>query len=209
MCGGFSLALSRPSRGPVSRYAPVLAFLAGKACTYVLLGAVAGLFGAAVVQSGWFAPAQAVLAVLAGVLMVWAGLQIAGLVPELPLSPLFGPASPYGKAVRAVSHARGPAAPFAMGSLAGLLPCPLVYAFLAAALAAGGLLAAIGTLSILALSSAPALLLVAFAGHALSPLARRRVVRVSGAVVVLLGVVTVLRGVAPDAIHRVLSGLGA
>ena len=204
MCGGFALALGRPSRGPIRRYAPVLAFLFGKASTYVLLGAIAGIFGGAVVRSGWFPPAQAALAVVAGVLMIWAGLQIAGVVPELPLSRLFGPASPYGRAALAVSNARGPAAPFAMGSLAGLLPCPLVYAFLAAALAAGGLLEAMGTMAILGLSSAPALLLVAAIGAAVSPLVRARIVRVSGAVVVVLGVVTALRGLAPDALHHVL-----
>ena len=205
MCGGFALALGRPSRGSIRRFAPLAAFLLGKAATYVLLGAVAGIFGAAVLRSGWFAPAQAVLAVVAGVLMVWAGLQIAGLVPELPLSRLFGPTSPYGRAVRAVGNARGPAAPFAMGSLAGLLPCPLVYAFLAAALAAGGLLEAMGTMSILGLSSAPALLFVAFLGAAVTPIVRARIIRVSGAVVVLLGVVTVLRGLAPHLVHRVLA----
>src|SRR5205823_4866872 len=48
MCGGFALALSRPSRGRLKRFGPVVAFLAGKASTYVLLGALAGLFGAAV-----------------------------------------------------------------------------------------------------------------------------------------------------------------
>ena len=209
MCGGFALALGRPGRGLIGRFAPLWAFLLGKACTYVLLGSLAGLFGAAIVRSGWFPPAQAALAVTAGVLMAWAGLQIAGIVPELPLSRLFGPETPYGRAVRAVSSVRGPAAPFAMGSLAGLLPCPLVYAFLAAALAAGGLLEAMGTMAILGLSSAPALVLVAAAGAAVSPLTRRRIVRVSGVVVVALGVVTVLRGVAPAALHHVLGGGGA
>ena len=206
MCGGFALALGRPARGPIRRFAPLGAFLLGKAATYVLLGAVAGLFGAAVVRSGWFAPAQAVLAVVAGVLMIWAGLQIAGVVPELPLSRLFGPSSPHGRAARAVSNARGPAAPFAMGSLAGLLPCPLVYAFLAAALATGSMLSAMGTMAILGLASAPALFLVASVGAAVSPFLRARVIRVSGAVVVLLGVVTVLRGLAPDVLHRALGG---
>ena len=93
-----------------------------------------------------------------------------------------------------------------MGSLAGLLPCPLVYAFLAWALAADGMLKAMGTMAILGLASAPALVLVASAGAAVSPFVRRRIVRVSGAVVVVLGVVTALRGVAPEALHRVLGG---
>ena len=203
MCGGFALALDRPARGLWRRVATQAVFLLGKASTYVLLGAVAGLLGAAVVRSGWFSAAGAVLAVVAGVLMVVAGLQIAGLLHEMPLSRWFSPTSPYGRAVRAVSEARGPAAPFAMGALVGLLPCPLVYAFLAAALAAGGVLASMGVMAILGLASMPALLLVVATGAVVSPLVRRRIVRASGTVVILAGLVTCLRGVAPQALHHV------
>jgi hypothetical protein len=91
-----------------------------------------------------------------------------------------------------------------MGALVGLLPCPLVYAFLFSALSAGSVPGAAGTMAVLGLASAPALLLVALAGAALSPLARRRAVRVAGAVVVVLGAVTVLRGAAPEVLHAVL-----
>ena len=201
MCGGFVLALDRPSRAPVRRLATFATFLTGKACTYVLLGALAGLAGGAVVHSGAFAAARSALAVAAGVLMVWAGLQIAGVVRELPVASWFGPTSPYGHAVRAVSEARGPAAPFAMGALTGLLPCPLVYAFLAAALASGGLLASMGVMSILGVTSMPALLLVGLLGASVSPQVRRRFVRVAGVGVVLLGVVTLLRGLGLDVLH--------
>ena len=204
MCGGFVLALDRPGRRFGPRLGAQLAFLAGKASTYVLLGAVAGIAGGAVVRSGWFGAAQAVLAVVTGVLMIWAGLQIAGLVRELPVSRFFGPASPYGRAVRAVGNARGAAAPYVMGSLAGLLPCPLVYAFLAAALATGSVLEAMGTMAVLGAASAPALLAVGFVGATLSPLARGRLVRGGGLVVIVLGIVTLIRGVAPEWIHGVL-----
>src|SRR5262245_23735439 len=202
MCGGFVLAVSRPGVPLARRVAAPAALLAGKAATYVLLGAAAG---GALVRSGWFASAQAVLAVVAGMLMVVAGLQVAGVVRELPVGSLFGPDSAYGRAVAAVSNARGPAAPFAMGSLVGLLPCPLVYAFLAAALATGSLLGAMGTMALLGVASMPALALVALFGFGVSPLVRRRIVRVAGVVVIALGVVTVARGVAPDALHRWLA----
>jgi sulfite exporter TauE/SafE len=203
MCGGFVLALDRPGARPWRRAAGQATFHAGKTATYVLLGAGAGLFGGALVRAPWFPAAQAVLAVVAGVLMVAAGLQIAGVLREMPLGSLFGPSSPYGRAFRGALSARGAAAPFAAGALTGLLPCPLVYAFLAAALASGGLLPAMGTMAVLGLATVPALALVAALGAAVSPRARRRFVRVAGAVVVVLGLVTVARGVAPDALHAV------
>lgn len=202
MCGGFVLALDRPGRRFAPRFGVQLAFLAGKASTYVLLGALAGILGGTVVRSPWFGATQAVLAVVTGVLMIWAGLQIAGLVRELPVSRFFGPRSPYGRVVRAVGNARSAAAPFALGSLAGLLPCPLVYAFLASALSTGSLLGAAGTMAVLGFASAPALLAVGFVGATLSPVARERLVRLGGLVVVVLGVVTLLRGIAPEWLHR-------
>lgn len=208
MCGGFVLALERPSRRPWARLAAPAAFLAGKACTYVVLGGLAGLLGTALLRSGAFHAAAGVLAVVAGTLMVWAGLQIAGLLREMPVSRWFGPDSGWGRAVAAVSASRGPAAPFALGAFVGLLPCPLVYAFLAAAAGTGSVLRALLTMAVLGLASAPALALVGLAGAAVSPLARRRVTRVAGIVVACLGVITFLRGVAPDLAHRLLGHAG-
>ena len=79
-----------------------------------------------------------------------------------------------------------------MGALTGLLPCPLVYAFLAAALAAGTLLAAMGTMAILGLASMPALAPRRARRARCSPRASARGSCASrGVVVVLLGVVTV------------------
>lgn len=203
MCGGFVLALSLPGR---ARWRAVLVqteFLLGKASTYVLLGGLVGLLGAGFVRAGWFAPAQGVLAVVAGGLMVLAGLQIAGLWGELPIASWFGPASPWRRSLDAVASSRHLAAPFSAGALVGFLPCPLVYAFLAAALASGGVLPAMATMAILGLASVPALALVAGVGALVSPRTRHAFVRVSGAVVALAGAVTVLRGVAPEALHAV------
>jgi sulfite exporter TauE/SafE len=203
MCGGFVLALERPSRRPWARLAAPAAFLAGKACTYVLLGGLAGVLGASLLRSGAFRAAEGVLAVVAGTLLVWAGLQIAGFVRELPVSRWFGPASWWGRSVRAVSEARGPAAPFAMGAFVGLLPCPLVYAFLAAAAGTGSLPGGMRTMAVLGLASAPALALVGLLGAAVSPLVRRRALRAAGILLVCVGAITFLRGVAPDLAHRV------
>jgi sulfite exporter TauE/SafE len=201
MCGGFVLSIDRSGRLPWRRIAAQALFHLGKGTTYVLLGAVAGLAGAALLRAPWFGAAQAVLAVVAGVLMVLAGLQLLGRLRELPLGRLFGPGSAYARAVRAVVNLRGPVAPYLMGALTGFLPCPLVYAFLAAAVATGTLLGAMGTMLLLAACSMPALALVAATGAAVSPAVRARFVRVAGVVVLLLGVVTVARGLAPDWFH--------
>ncbi len=58
-------------------------------------------------------------------------------------------------------------------------------------------------MGVLGAASAPALLAVGFLGATLSPFARRRLVRLGGVVVVCLGLVTLVRGLAPDLLHRV------
>jgi sulfite exporter TauE/SafE len=201
MCGGFVLALDRPGRVPWRRLAVQALFHSGKGCTYVVLGGLVGLLGASLVRAPWFAASQVALAIAAGVLMALAGLQLLGLLRGLPLGALFGPFSPYGRAVRSVTNLRGPLSPFLLGSLTGLLPCPLVYAFLAFAASTGSVLPAMGVMALLALCSAPALVLVGLGGALVAPHARGRLVRLAGAVVFVLGVVTVLRGAWPDALH--------
>lgn len=201
MCGGFVLALDRPGAFPWRRMAWQGLFHLGKTGTYVFLGALVGTLGGLWLHAPWFAAARAFLAALAGLLMVVAGLQIAGWLKELPVGGLFGPGSAYDRAVRAVVNLRGPTAPVALGALAGFLPCPLVYAFLAAALERGGTLPAMGVMATLGLATIPALCLVVLMGATLGPRGRARAVRAAGVVVILLGLVTVVRGVFPEWLH--------
>jgi sulfite exporter TauE/SafE len=181
MCGGFVLSIDRRGRPSWRRVGAQAAFHLGKAATYVLLGGVVGALGATFVHARGFTVAQAVLAVAAGVLMVLAGLQLLGLLKDLPLGRLFGPGSAYARAVHGVLN--------------------LVYAFLAYAASTGSVLSAMGTMGLLALCSVPALVAVAFGGALLAPGVRARWIRVGGGVVVLLGLVTLARGLAPEWIH--------
>ena len=201
MCGGFVLAVDRPERLAAKRLLGQILFHLGKTLTYVFLGALVGLLGVALVKAPWFTAVQTLLSVLAGLLMVVAGLQFLGALKELPLGGLFGPDSLYGRAVKSVVNMRGAAAPAAMGMLTGFLPCPLVYAFLAAAFEQGSLFRAMLVMAILGLASMPALLAVALGGAVLGPVVRRRVVRLAGVWIILLGLVTAIRGAFPEFLH--------
>lgn len=201
MCGGFVLGLDRADRGRWRRAAVQALFHLGKTTTYVTLGGLAGIGGTALLRSGWFGSAQAVLSVLAGTLMILAGLQIMGLLKEWAVGSWFGPTSLYGRTFQAAMNLRSPMAPYVTGALTGFLPCPLVYAFLAAALHTGSILGSMGVMAILGLTSMPALVLVVWTGAKMRPVTRARMIKVAGAVVLLLGVVTVLRGLFPELLH--------
>jgi sulfite exporter TauE/SafE len=206
MCGGFALALDRRGGVPWRRVGVQATFHLGKTGTYVVLGGLAGVAGGRLAASPVLHSAQAVLAVVAGSLMVLAGLQIAGVVRSWAPGSWFGPGSAYDGAVRAVSNARGPTAAFAMGALTGLLPCPLVYGFLAYALGSGGVLPAMGVMAVLGLASVPALAVVVLGAASVPLEARRRAVRLAGVAVAAIGVATALRGLWPHALHAVLPG---
>jgi sulfite exporter TauE/SafE len=203
MCGGFALSVDRRGGVPWRRLLLQATFHLGKTGTYVVLGGLAGVLGRGLAASPVLHSAQAVLAVVAGLLMVVAGLQIAGLAPTWAPGSWFGPGSAYDRAVRSVGNGRGGTAAFATGALTGLLPCPLVYGFLAYALGAGGVLPAMGVMAILGLASIPALAVVVLGFAAVPIEARRRATRLAGVLVVAVGVVTALRGLAPGALHAV------
>ena len=173
--------------------------------------------------------AQRALALLSGALMVFIGLQFLGVLRRSAPA-LLGAGEGLAASVRGLLKAPGFAAPLAFGVLNGLLPCPLVYAFAAQAAASGGPLAGVQIMAAFGLGTFPAMLAmggialwwrrapVVHAVHAtfLPPAApaldwrtlgvlhtdgRTLGVRVAGCFIVLLGLVTLARGVLPMAAH--------
>ncbi|RME73239.1 MAG: sulfite exporter TauE/SafE family protein [Verrucomicrobia bacterium] len=193
MCGGFALAVGRDASGAGALLLRHVAYQTGKALTYVFLAVlVAGGFGI-VGRAAWFASAQTVLALLAGVFMGGYGLMQALAVRPAGwwrrwLEPL-----PGCGLFAAAGKLPGPVAALVTGWLNGFLPCGLVYAVLmhlASFYDVGG--AALGA-AVFGFSTLPGLLLFGALGHAWSPRWRSRLVRVAGALLVLFGVITVIR----------------
>lgn len=121
MCGGFASATAaRGGAGP---------WHLGRLATYGLLGALAGSIGVSLPGPAWLPAA------LAGALVLFFALRLAGLLPgglHLPLPrPLLTLAARF-------ARGRGRGSRLGLGLLTGLLPCGLVYAGLALALAAPG-----------------------------------------------------------------------
>lgn len=203
MCGGFALALAAPSRPHVLRaLAGHLTLQLGKGTSYAFLGALAGAFGATLLTNTAFVWSARVLAGLCGLALIAAGLTLLGLrrggdavaawlAPHL--SRVTGP----------LLQSRPRGAALVVGMVMGFLPCPLVYAGLAAAAASGS--AAAGALLLLgvALGTVPALAALALFGGALHEREsmRRLLARVAGVLLIVVGAITLARGLGLHAGH--------
>jgi len=121
--------------------------------------------------------------------------------------------------------APGAAAPLAFGVLNGFLPCPLVYAFAAQAAGSGGALPGVVTMAAFGLGTFPAMLMMGGVGGWVRqgfqqsrirtvqvnfPQSRGTVVRfdwrqygvhMAGGFIVLLGIITFVRGLLPMTAH--------
>ena len=93
--------------------------------------------------------------------------------------------------------ARSHAAPLAFGVFNGFLPCPLVYAFTAEAASTSQALPGLLTMASFGLGTFPAMLMMGGVGRILAPGWRRHGVWVAGGCILLLGIITLGRGILP------------
>jgi uncharacterized protein len=226
MCGGFACAIGGDARGPAASVLRHALYNVGRLSSYAFIGALVGSAGLLLVGpgGGTGTAAQRALAVVSGLLMVYIGLQFLG---WLETARAHGPGvQALAQALRTLVRAPARSAPLAMGVLNGLLPCPLVYAFAAQAAASGGPMQGLAIMAAFGLGTFPAMLAMggvglwlrragaapraqpihaSFLPAASMPLPRTdwRVlgVRAAGAFIVLLGLVTLARGVLPMSAH--------
>jgi sulfite exporter TauE/SafE len=208
MCGGFACALGRDPSGRVATLERHLLYNTGRLASYVFIGLLAGLLGAAIVDTnaaGTLSLSQRLLAVVSGLLMVTMALQILGPVAGLKPALIGFGGLTLAASLRSLLGAPGRSAPLAFGVFNGFLPCPLVYAFVAQAAASGGIASGVLTMIAFGLGTYPAMLLMGGLGNLLGPGWRRRGVWVAGAFIMVLGLITLARGVLPLGGHVHLS----
>ena len=166
MCGGFACALGGGGGGRVTAVTRHLIYNLGRVTSYCFLGALSGYLGLLAIghdgADSWFGLAQRTLAVGAGVLMLYFGFHFLGLLP----SPTWRLAESgwLADGLRQLMRLPGYGAPLALGVFNGLLPCPLVYAFVAQAAGGGGPLPGVLVMAAFGLGTFPAMLLAGGVG---------------------------------------------
>jgi sulfite exporter TauE/SafE len=194
MCGGIVAAFSARRAIPVraaTDWGRQIVFNLGRISAYAAAGAAAGALGGAAAFVAGAAPAQAVLYLLANLMLVLVGLYLAGAGRwlariEAAGAPLWRRLQPH--AARLLGARTLPRI-YAAGLVWGFLPCGLVYGALAAAAFAGSPAAGAAAMLAFGAGTLPNLLAAGLAAARLrASLARRGVRLAAGGLVLGFGV---------------------
>lgn len=189
MCGGIIAALSTGRRAVW--WPGVTAYQVARVVTYVLLGLIVSLAGTLLGAHSFWSGTQKGISIFAGMVIIVFALQIGGWLPERwGRSPFLIPASILKNA--SVTNSLG--AWGTVGFFNGLLPCGLVYAALAMALASGSALN--GGLIMLAfgLGTVPALFMVSAVMRLAGPVMRGKLIQAMALMLIVFGGWTMARG---------------
>jgi hypothetical protein len=210
MCGAFPLHLARGStdsgrtRTTGAPTLPrLLLYLLGKTTTYAFLGCLAALFGSWALEAEALSRYQDLYARVLGGAIVAFGLAMLGALPSIRV-PIRG-VQEWGfmrTTYAAFFQSPGPVAGLLLGIATGFLPCPITISLAVVAAATRsiptGLLVMVG----LGVGTSAGLLLIGLSGAMLDAHVRRIGLRAAGAIVVLLGLITLMRPT--PLLHRLL-----
>lgn len=195
MCGPFALTIGSSTRGWSASLGRQLVYSCGRIFTYTVLGATAGFAGLSLTNSlPSLLNVPAMLSLVAGVLLLWQGLAAAGVLRR-PLSAARGPCLAH--TLFASFLTSGAARDtFLAGLFTGLLPCGLVYSFVALAASSANMASGAVTLALFGLGTVPVMVLTGCGASLIGGRARRGMYRFAAWCVVLAGCLSLARGVA-------------
>ncbi|GHU77923.1 hypothetical protein FACS189462_1100 [Spirochaetia bacterium] len=198
MCGGINIAQCAGAgqavagtTAPSARLIPSLLYNGGRIISYTLIGGLVGALGSMITPSGAF---RGIIALAAGIFMLIMGLNMLGLFPALRNIMPRLPAFLSGGIERTRTGAgKGP---FVVGILNGLMPCGPLQAMQLYALSTGSFF--LGALSMLlfSLGTAPLMFGLGALSSILNARFTRIMMRVSAALVIILGIMMLNNGLA-------------
>jgi uncharacterized protein len=195
MCGPFALAVGGGARDWLTAFVRQAAYTAGRIFTYAVLGSVAGFCGVRLIRI-WPAVVNlpAILAIAAGLLLIFQGLRATGLLSKQTVA---APGAPCLAGGFFAHYLRRPGAGgvFLAGLFTGFLPCGLLYGMLALAMSTHSVLWGALTMIVFGLGTAPVMVAVGISGRLISLATRRWLLAAAAWSLILAGTVSIARGV--------------
>jgi len=197
MCGGIVLAYStikiEPATSKVSKTIAHLLYNFGRVLTYTILGALFGAIGGVATFSN---TANGTLLIIAGVIMILAGLSLMGKIKFLTLiEHSLSSSNFYKKSFQAILHSKSNTSFFILGMLNGLLPCGFVYFFAITAASTASPLYGALVMFIFGMSTIPAMFSLGFLSSLASATSfRNMMMSLSSIAVMLYGAFTIYNG---------------
>ena len=181
------------SYSPAGRVFPHLFYNTGRITTYMFIGALMGLTGSFINVAGRISGFQDAVAIIAGLIMVFMGLKISGILGRL--SWLEGHNNLILRAGKELLHDKSLWKYYPLGALFGFLPCGLSYTVLIAAAGTGDPLSGMLLMLFFGIGTLPALLVFGMAASYIGIKLRGMLFKTAGGVVIVTGIYFVLRGI--------------
>jgi hypothetical protein len=195
MCGPIVLTIAGPTPHLLNNLRRQFVFSFGRIFTYTVIGAMAGYAGMRLAgRVSTLVNLQAVLALLAGALLIGQGLTSAGLL-SWPRSKRL-PACLAPGLLGAFLRDQSLGGALLAGVFTGFLPCGLVYAYVALAASSGTAFGGLTRMAAFGLGTVPLLVAVGAGGSLLTLTTRERALRLAACFVIAMGVVSLARGAA-------------
>lgn len=195
MCGPFAFTIGQAAPSMRSNFVRQLLYTSGRIFTYAVLGATVGFGGWRIAKA---VPAvvnlPAILAIVAGLLLVWQGLISSGVLPRSKSKFSSGPClagSFFAKLLTGGQFVDF----FLAGLFTGLLPCGLLYAMLALAASSTNVLLAMTIMIAFGLGTMPVMVATGLSGSLFSLAVRRRLYTLAAWCVVATGLISIARGI--------------
>jgi sulfite exporter TauE/SafE len=193
MCGPFALAIGGGAKSWRSNSLRQLIYTLGRVFTYGTLGAFAGYAGFRLQASTiLLRNGAATLAIVAGLFLIYQGLAATGLLTRRGVNAHTGCLG--GTFLATFLRTPGWQGVFLAGIFTGLLPCGLIYGFLALAAATASV--GQGALLMIAfgLGTAPVMIAAGTGASLMSFAVRKRLYQAAAWCVILTGLISIARG---------------
>ena len=199
MCGGIMLSqsISNEVKGKFQSFRPSLYYNAGRVLGYTVLGGIVGAIGSVLSVSIGF---MSGVAIVAGIFMIVMGLNMAGFTIGKKYLSIPLPSHSLQKKGKA---------PFLVGILNGLMPCGPLQTMQIYALGTGSALEGATSMLVFALGTLPLMLSFGTLTSLFSKDSTKRIMKLSGVFVMVLGVIMTSRGLAIGGVNLPFSDLTA